>query len=132
MNITTIEEYNDYLIKNKRIVTILEYVTDVNEIKYNIEIDFIDELLELVIKDECCIHHNMLVKYGISTLKAGSKDVRRIIEQYEFINDHDYRLSNVAESAPNGGCTHKTEYYFHPDAFKLCLMRSLNTKKYAK
>ena len=31
-----------------------------------------------------------------------------------------------------GGCTHKNEYYFHPNAFKLCLMRSLKTKKYAK
>ena len=131
MSISSIEEYNDYLIKNKIIVPILKYVKDVNEIKYNIDIDFIEELLELVIKDECCIHHNMLVKYGISTLKAGSKDVRRIIEQYEFINDQDYLLSNVAEQL-ECGTKYKNEYYFHPDAFKLCLMRSLNTKKYAK
>ena len=59
-------------------------------------------------------------------------DIKRIIEQYEFINDHECRLRNVVESALNGGCTHKTEYYFHPDAFKLCLMISLKTKKYAK
>jgi hypothetical protein len=31
-----------------------------------------------------------------------------------------------------GGCTHKNEYYLHPRAFKICLMRSLKTKKYAK
>ena len=67
-NISSIEEYNDYLIKNKINVTILEYVNDINDIKYNIDIDFIDELLELVIKDECCIHHNMLVKYGMLSL----------------------------------------------------------------
>ena len=46
------------------IVPILEYVKDVNEIKYNIDIDFVEELLDFVIKDECCIHHNMLVKYA--------------------------------------------------------------------
>ena len=26
----------------------------------------------------------------------------------------------------------KNEYYLHPDAFKICLMRSKNTKIYAK
>lgn len=130
--ITSVEEYNDYLIKNKTIISILDYVQDLNDIKFNIDISFIDELLELIIKDECCIHHNMLVKYGILSLNKGTSVIKRMIEQYEFVIDQEYRLYNVVESAPNGGCTHKNEYYFHPDAFKLCLMRSLNTKKYAR
>lgn len=128
--ITSVEEYNNYLIKNKMILTIVEYVQDINEIIYNIDIDFIDELLELVIKDECCIHHNMLVKYGIVSLKSGTTDIKRLIEQYEF-NDQDCLLRNVAEQLKSG-TKYKNEYYFHPDAFKLCLMRSLKTKKYAK
>ena len=131
MSISSIEEYNDYLVKNKIVVPILEYVKDVNDITYNIEIDFIEELLDLVIKDECCIHHNMLVKYGVLSLKSGTTDIKNLIKQYDF-NSQDFRLRNVSESASKGGCTHKNEYYFHPDAFKICLMRSLKTKKYAR
>ena len=130
MSISSIEEYNDYLIKNKIVAPILEYVKDVNDIIYNIEIDFIEELLDLVIKDECCIHHNMLVKYGILTLKSGTTDIKNVIKQYEF-NDKDYLVRKVSEQLKSG-TKYKNEYYFHPNAFKLCLMRSLNTKKYAK
>ena len=128
---STIEEFNDNLVENEIMMSIIDYVKRINEIKFNIDISFIDELLELVLKNECCIHHKMLVKYDILSLKAGSNHIKRLIEQYEF-DGQDYRLTNVGESAPNGGCTHKIEYYFHPDAFKLCLMRSLKTKKYAK
>ena len=103
---------------------ILKYVNDINDIKYNI--DIIDELLELVIKDKCCIHHNILVKYRILSLNKGTSVIKRIIEQYEF-NEHNYRLSNVAESI-FGRCTHKTEYYFHPEKmrsiFSLCSVRA--------
>jgi hypothetical protein len=49
----------------------------------------------------------------------------------EFIENDDYRVRKVSESK-SGGCTHKNEYYLHPRAFKICLMRSLKTKKYAK
>ena len=129
-DISSVEEYNDYLIKNKINVTVLDYVNDINDIIFNIDISFIDELLELVIRDECCIHHNMLVKYGILSLKSGTTDIKNLIKQYEF-NDHDCLLRKVSEKMESG-TKYKNEYYFHPDAFKLCLMRSLKTKKYAK
>jgi phage anti-repressor protein len=74
----------------------------------------------------------MLETYGISNLKGGSKDIKRILEQNEFIENEDFRLSKVAESASKGGCTHKNEYFLHPESFKICLMRSQKTRKYAK
>ena len=130
---TTILEYINYLIENQIIVNIIEFVKEINNLKYKIDISFIDEFIELVSKDECCIHYNMLQKYGISNLKWGSKDIKRILEQNNFEENQDYRLSNVAESN-SGGCTHKIEYFSHPIAFKILrsIMRSLKTKKYAK
>ena len=128
---TTINEYNTYLVNNQININIIEYVKEVNKIKYNINISFIDEFLELVSKDECCIHHNMLQKYGIISLKNGSTNIKRLLEQNEFIENEDYLLLNVEEHL-SSGTKYKNEYYLHPDAFKICLMRSLKTRKYAK
>ena len=72
----------------------------------------------------------MLVKYGVLLLKSGTTDIKNLIKQYEFI-DKDYLVRKVSEKLKSG-TKYKNEYYFHPDAFKLCLMRSLNTKKYSK
>ena len=128
---TNIQSYNEYLVTNKIQIHIIDYVKQINNKCFNIDISFIDEFIELVSKDECCIHHSLLKKYEISSLTGGSKDINRLLKQYDFIKDEDFRLSIVAESK-SGGCTHKNEYYLHPRAFKLCLMRSLNTKTYAK
>jgi uncharacterized protein YoxC len=132
MTYSNIPDYNKYLIESKTQIDIIEYVKTVNKIKYNINIDFIDEFIELVSRDECCIHHKMLQKYGIISLNKGTTDIKRILERNEFEENIDFRLRNVAESAPTGGCTHKIEYYLHPQTFKICLMRSLKTKKYAR
>jgi exonuclease VII small subunit len=129
MAYSTVQEYNDYLIESKLQVDIIEYVKTINKIKYNIDISFIDEFIELVSKDECCIHHDLLQKYGIISLNKGSTDIKRLLDQNEF-TENDYKLRNVAEFN-KGGRGNKIEYYLHPRAFKLCLMRSLKKKKYA-
>ena len=125
-------KFNNDLVESKRNINIIDYVKEINKLSYNIDIDFIDEFIELVNKDECCIHHNLLQKYGVSNLKGTTNDIKKIFNQYEFIENEDFRLRNVSQSASRGGCTHKNEYYLHPRAFKICLMRSLKTKKYAK
>jgi hypothetical protein len=127
-----INEFNTYLINNKINPNIIDYVKEVNKIKYNVDISFIDDFIELVSKDECCIHHNMLDKYETIKLKgAGSKDIKRMLLQYNLIEDEDYRVGKVADPVPQGGYITKNEYYLHPRAFKICLMRSKNEKKYA-
>uniref|UniRef100_A0A6C0ECL0 Uncharacterized protein n=1 Tax=viral metagenome TaxID=1070528 RepID=A0A6C0ECL0_9ZZZZ len=103
MTYKSIEEYNTYLINNQININIIEFIKEINKIKYKIDISFIDEFIELVSKDECCIHHNMLQKYGISNLKGGSKDIKRILEQNEFIENEDFQLSKVAELRSQGG-----------------------------
>ena len=132
MSYTTINEYNTYLVENQVNINIIDYVKEVNKIKYKIDISFIDEFIELVSKDNCCIHHNMLQKYEIISLNKGSSNIKRLLEQNEFIDKEDFDLLNVEEVRPQGGTVIKNEYYLHPRAFKICLMRSLKTKKYAK
>jgi hypothetical protein len=130
MTYTTIEEYNNYLIENQIIVQIIDYVKEVNKLEFKIDINFIDNFIELVSRKECCIHHTMLEKYNILTLCKGTTDIKRLLKQYDFQEMKDFRLRNVTESN-SGGCTHKIEYFSHPRAFKICLMRAKNTKIYA-
>ena len=49
---TTIEEYNNYLVENQVNINIIDYVKEINKLKYNIDISFIDEFIELVSKNE--------------------------------------------------------------------------------
>ena len=128
---TNIQSYNEYLVTNKIQIHIIDYVKQINNKCFNIDISFIDEFIELVSKDECCIHHLLLKKYKVVKLNKGTTDINRLIKQYDFIQDEDFRLRIVAESK-SGGCTHKNDYYLHPRAFKMCLMRSLKTKVYAR
>ena len=132
MSYTTIEEYNNYLVENKNIdIDIIEYVKEINKLISNIDISFIDDFIELVYKDTCCIPHSMLKKYGIFNLTGGSSDVNRLMKQYGFIIDKDYICDNIVSSS-NGGRNHKNEYYLHPDTFKICLIRSQKTLVYTK
>ena len=132
MSSTNIINYNNYLIETQKQIDIIEYVKEVNKIEYNIDIDFINNLIDLVSKNECCIHHDLLQKYGICNLKGTTNDIKKLLEQNEFEENKDYQLRNVSQVRPQGGTSIKKNYYLHPRAFKICLMRSLKTKKYAK
>ena len=75
----------------------------------------------------------MLQKYGISSLNSTTNDIKKMLIQNEFIENKDFKLGNVSQfNNSNGGRGNKNEYFLHPIAFKICLMRSLKTKKYAK
>jgi hypothetical protein len=124
-------DYIKNLVDNQINVNIIEFVKELNKIKFKIDISFIDEFIQLVNKDECCIHHSILQKYGISKLKGGTSHVRDMLNQYNFVENKDYELTNVRELRPQGGTSNKKEYYLHPRAFKKCLMRSKNTNIYA-
>ena len=74
----------------------------------------------------------MLQKYGISNLKGTTNDIKKLLEQNNFIENEDFNLRNFSQVRENRGTVMKNEYYLHPRAFKICLIRSLKTKKYAK
>ena len=125
------KEYNNYLVNNDIDINIINYVKKVNNLIYNIDISFIDNFLDLVEEDKICIPHEYLIKYGVITTEKSS-DIIRILNQFEPIENEDYRLRNVAQPVKQGGVSIKKEYTLHPRLFKLCLMRSKNTLKYAK
>jgi len=127
----SVEEYNNYLVDNQIQINIIEYVKEVNKISYNIDISFIDEFIELVNKNECCIHHSMLQKYGIVKLKSGTTDVGELMKQYNFKLGIDFNLRQVPEVRERRGTVLKNEYTLHPRTFKICLMRSSKTKQYS-
>ena len=76
-----IQNFNRKLIDENVEITIIDYVRLLNYEVYHIDISFIDDFIGLVYKDECCIHHDMLVKYGVLSLTSGTYDVKIIIEQ---------------------------------------------------
>lgn len=83
-------DYNQSLIANQEVINLLDYVKQINKIKYQIDISFIDELLELITKDECCIHHNMLQKYGVLDTKNNTTgNIKQLLERNDFEENKD-------------------------------------------
>ena len=81
-------------------------------------------------KNEFYIHHNKLKEYGvIKDIK--SSNILNCLNQFNMIENEDYRLLNVKQPVKQGGYSTKKVYHLTPKSFKICLMRSKNTKKYA-
>ena len=131
MTYTTIEEYNYYLVDNQVNINIIDYVKEVNKLEFKIDISFIDEFIELVSKNECCIRHNMLQKYGVLSLKGTTNDIKKMLDQNNFLENKDFNLRNVPQVRKNRGFVMKNEYFLHPKTFKICLIRSIKTQLYA-
>ena len=100
---TTTQEYINYLIENQININIIDFVKEINELEFKINISFIDEFIELVSKNECCIHHNMLEKYGILSLKNGTTNIKRLLKQNNFIENKEYQIRNVPDLRSRGG-----------------------------
>jgi len=122
-----IEEFNKKLVDDKSQITIIDYVKQINDLYFHIDISFIDDFMDLVDKDECCIDHNLLHKYGITQLTGGSGDVKKIIERNDGIEGTDYMLNRSQTASERT----QTIYVLHPTFFKKILIRSRNTDKYA-
>ena len=70
----------------------------------------------------------MLIKYGVSSLKGTTNDIKKMLDQNNFLENKDYNLRNVSQVRKNRGNVIKNEYYLHPKAFKICLIYSKNMK----
>lgn len=131
-----IRTYNQQLIDEKKNPSIVEYVKALNDKFYHIDISFIDDFLKLVGINECIIPHMMLEKYGVLTIfdiktnTEKTRQVARLLEKQLQLPNNLYHMSKVAHQLPSGK-KYKNEYLLSPYAFKLCLMRSQKTIKYA-
>ena len=118
-----IKEVNESLVRENSEITILDYVKKINDMFYNIDFSFIDDFIEFVDKEDFIIHHYLLEKYGVITIKD-TFYVKRLLEQYEFEEDKDY----ITKSPQSGG---GLDYFLKGEIFKMILMRSRKTRKYA-
>ena len=91
---TNAKEYNNYLVNNNIDINIINYVKEVNNLIYNIDISFIDKFIDLVEKDEICIPHELLIKYGVITTNK-SNDIMVLLNQFDPIENKDYNQRNV-------------------------------------
>ena len=119
-----IQEFNQMLVNEKIDITIVDYVKQINELVFQIDISFIDDFIDLVDNDDFKISHYLLNKYEVLKIRD-TFDIKRILDQYEFEEGKDY----IVESRKSAG---GLEYILKPEIFKMLLMRSRNTRKYAE
>jgi hypothetical protein len=103
-----IEDYNNELIKNNTNIDIINYIKYIAINIYKTDIIFMDELLELITKNNISIHHNYLITFGVIKLTGGTTYLKDIIKSNNFIENKDFRLTDICESvSTHSGCTHK-------------------------
>ena len=116
-----IKKYNKSLIDDKENPSIIEYVKNLNDKFYKIDISFIDDFLNLIGKNECNITYTMLKKYGLLSSDM-AKEEEKILESTFNFPDNLYNFLNFENN---------NEYLLTPYSFKIYLMRSQKTIKYA-
>ena len=113
-----IQQFNEFLVKENIDLTIVEYIVELNDKFYDIDITFINEFMELINKDDFIIHHTMLDKYNVlNTIEKNSGHIKRLLDQYDFEEEKDY-IKKVSDSG------YSLEYFLKPEIFKMLLMRS--------
>jgi len=129
----TIQEFNNNLANTLTKCELNEYFNDIHSKFYNnIDISFMEYFLSLVNKNgEFCVDHMKLKEYGVLNNIDKSKDIKRRLTTLDLTENEDYILLGNVPQNPNGGRPAK-EYTLTPKAFKLCLIRAKNSKKYAK
>ena len=124
-----IQNFNQKLIDENVEINIVDFVKLLNYEVYHIDITFINNLLLLIDKDECCISHDMLYKYGVLS-DHNAYNVKRLLDQYHFVENEHYKIKLIDEVNKKVGRPQITDM-LHPGTFKKCLIKSLKTDKYA-
>jgi hypothetical protein len=130
---SSIAEYNDKLINDMIDINLIDYFKEVHNTFYkNINITFMEYFLEICDKDDkFIIDHHKLKKYKIIT-SGRSNDIKECLNRLELVENIDFIVRNVPQQEDiSRGIRIVKEYMLTPYAFKLCLIRSKNTKIYA-
>lgn len=128
-------EFNNYILKNGYYHDLIKYIHRINKLsKEPMNISFMEELLKYIDQDDCVIPHNMLVKYKIIDEYNSSVITRELLNKdvYKFIENKDYKVSGFSEFKFVGGVIRERNYLLHPRTFKLLLMQTNKTARYAK
>jgi len=84
---------------------------------------FIKDLLPYVDKNECIVPHVLLKKYGVININDDLlKNVKTLLYKFEFSKNSDYKMV-INENSD-------TEFYLHPNTFKICVLSVRKCRKY--
>ena len=132
LQVSSIQEYNEYLVYNKRLLPIVDYIEKVNELLWQHDISFMRTFLDYIDREDFCIDHAMIKDYGICDFAGGSGHLLTKLKSAKLEEGEDYALTNLRECRPQGGFVNKKVYTLTPNAFILLCIRSGKTKNYAK
>ena len=129
----TISEFNTYLSEQNNEYSLFTYFKEIHSKFYsNLDISFMDYFLELTNhENEFIVEHIKLQEYGVLTNINTSKDIKKSLERLFLIENEDYQVGQVSQQLKSG-TKYAKQYKLTPYAFKLCLIRSKNSKEYAK
>ena len=135
MEFQTIEELNTYFSNKLTKLDIKQYIQKYHDLlEKDMDISFMDYFLYLSENpDQMIVKHSKLIEYGVFTSTRSNHIKERIIS-LDLVKDEDYisltaERSAVKREGRGGSNGNKLEYAFTPEAFKICLIRSKNTKK---
>lgn len=130
----SINEFNVYFSNQLRNFKLGEYFNQIHLNFYsNLDISFMNYFLELTnYENEFIVEHQKLKEYGIINNMKSSTILQTLINTALLIENEDYRVHNIMHPVKQGGFSIKKQYKLTPYAFKLCLIRSKNSKTYAK
>ena len=84
------QEYNQLLVSQNVELTIVEYITEANSKLLQMDTEFMKKFMDFVESDDCCIPHELLHKYGVLTERYSTHNVKRMLDQYELVEEKDY------------------------------------------
>ena len=102
--------YNSDLVTLGFKLSMKDYVYQTNNIFYNINKSFIDNFIDFIDKDLCCIPRIYLKQYKIIDKY---NNILILFKTYNFIENIDYKL-----------ISHNDTYNIHPEAFKKMLIKT--------
>ncbi len=129
-----INEFNIDLSNKQVRIKLTEYFKEIHAKFYpDLDISFMDYFLDLTKNEgEFIVEHQKLQEYGvINTIKSST--IKQTLDKCLLTENEDYQVHNVMQQSDTSrGVKYAKEYKLTPYAFKLCLIRSKNSKKYAK
>lgn len=128
-----IKGYNKMLFNNKTKISLENYFENVISKFYNdIDLEFVPYFLELCDhENQYYVHHNKLKEFGVlKTIKSDT--IKNCLAGNLLVEGEDYRLHNIMQPVKQGGYSVKIDYILTPHAFKVCVIRSKNEKRYVK
>lgn len=125
---STIEQYNQYLVNNRINQDMSIYMEITHRKYYNkVDISFASKFTDDMIyrHDEMYIPHTDLIKeYGIINNLTTDKDIIYYLEDDNgFVKNKDYTIQQI---------NNKNVYLLTPMVLKICLMRAEHTLKYVE